>query len=91
MDSKQIKRQARGVMVSEDSQDECLGVIQSETDSLSSTDAPWTANLELNGKNIEFKIDTGADVTTGWTISTNNLFLGPQKLGSLWETSQISS
>ena len=36
VDSKQIKRQVRGVLVSEDS----LGAIQSETDSLSSTDAP---------------------------------------------------
>ena len=53
----------REVQASDDSQDELLGVIHSETDSLSSTEAPWTTNLELNGRNIEFKIDTGADVT----------------------------
>ena len=57
------KKLVREVLVSDDSQDEFLGVIHSETDSLSSTEAPWTTNLELNGRNIEFKIDTGADVT----------------------------
>ena len=51
------------MLVSDDSQDEFLGVIHSETDSLSSTEAPWTTKLELNGRNIEFKINTGADVT----------------------------
>ena len=56
------KRKIREVLVSDDSQDEVLGVIQSETDSLTSTEAPWTTKLELNGKNINFKIDTGADV-----------------------------
>ena len=72
----------REVQASDDSQDKFLGVIHSETDSLSSTEAPWTTNLELNGRNIEFKIDTGADVTviseqeyvpfeTGWSINTN--------------------
>ena len=55
------KRQVREVLVNEDSQDEFLGVIHSEKDSLSSTEAPWTTNLELNGRNIEFKIDTGAE------------------------------
>ena len=49
--------------VSDDSKDEFLSVIHPETDSLSSTETPWTTNLELNGRNMEFKIDTGADVT----------------------------
>ena len=57
------KRLVREVQASDDSENEFLGVIHSETDSLSSTEAPWTTNLELNGRNIEFKIDTGADVT----------------------------
>ena len=57
------KKLVREVLVSDDSQDEFLSVIHSETDSLSSTEAPWTTNLELNGRNIEFKIDTGADDT----------------------------
>ena len=57
------KKPVRELLVSDDSQDEFLGVIHSETDSLSSTEAPWTTNLELNGRNIEFKIDSGADVT----------------------------
>ena len=57
------KKLVREVLVSDDSPDEFLSVIHSETDSLSSTEAPWTTNLELNGRNIEFKIDTGADDT----------------------------
>ena len=51
------------MQVNEDSQDQFLGVIHSETDPLSSTEAPWTTNLELNGRNIDFKFDTGADIT----------------------------
>ena len=51
------------MLVSDDSQDEFLGIIHSETDSLSSTEAPWTTKLEVNGRSIGFKIDTGADVT----------------------------
>ena len=51
------------MLVSDDSQDEFVGVIHSETDSLSSIEASRTTKLELNGKNIYFKIDTGADVT----------------------------
>ena len=57
------KRLVGEVQASDDSENEFLGVIHSETDSLSSTEAPWTTILELNGRNIEFKIDTGADVT----------------------------
>ena len=60
VDSNQIKRQVIGVLVSEDS----LGVIQSETDSLNSMDAPWTANLELNGRILNLRLTLhGADVT----------------------------
>jgi len=57
------KKLVREVLITEDGQDEFLGVIHSETDLLSSIEAPWTTNLELNGRNIEFKIDTGANVT----------------------------
>ena len=28
-----------------------------------STNKPWTAVLQLNNRTIEFKVDTGADVT----------------------------
>ena len=34
-----------------------------ETDSFSATEVPWATNLESNGRNIDFKIDTGADLT----------------------------
>lgn len=101
------KKLVREVLVnddSQDSQDEFLGVIHSETDSLSSTEAPWTTNLELNGRNIEFKIDTGADVTViseqeylskqdGPLTQTNRVLSGPsqQKLDVRGQTFQISS
>ena len=80
------QREVREVLVSDDSQDEFLGVIHSETDSLSSTEAPWTARLELNGRNIEFKIDTGADVTA---ISEQE-YISKQD-GSLRQTNQVLS
>ena len=31
-----------------------LGVIHSETDSLSSQEAPWTKTLTLNNRNLDF-------------------------------------
>ena len=58
-----FKKLVREVLASDDCQDKFLGVIHSETDSRSSTEAPWTTNLELNGRNIELKIITGADIT----------------------------
>ena len=78
------------MLVSDDSLDEFLGVIHSETDSLSSTKTPWTTKLELNGRNIEFKIDTGADVTIiseqdyvskrdGPLTQTNRVLSGPSQ------------
>ena len=57
------KREVREVLISDDSQDQFLGVIHSETDLLSCIEAPWTTKLELNSRNIDFKIDTGANVT----------------------------
>ena len=80
------KREVREVLVSDDSQDEFLGVIHSETDSLSSTEAPWTTKLELNGRNIEFKIDTGADVT----VISEQEYLSKQD-GPLTQTNRVLS
>ena len=57
------KREIREVLISDDSQDQFLGVIHSETDLLNCIEAPWTTKLELNGRNIGYKIDTGANVT----------------------------
>ena len=45
-------RQVREVLVNEDTQEEFLGVIHSETESLSYTEAPWTTTLELNDRHI---------------------------------------
>ena len=53
---------------------------------LSSTNAPWTTNLELNGRNIEFKIDTGADVT----VISEQEYLSKQD-GPLTQTNRVLS
>ena len=39
------QKEVREVLVNEDSQDDFLGVIHSETDPLKSTEALWTTNL----------------------------------------------
>ena len=76
------------MLVSDDSQDKFLGVIHSAADSLSSTVAPWTTKLEVNGRNIDFKIDTGVDVTViseyiskqdGPLRQTNRILSGPSQ------------
>ena len=43
-----------------DSGDEFLGTVNADT---VSTNKPWTAVLQLNNRTIEFKVDTGANVT----------------------------
>ena len=43
-----------------DSGDEFLGTVNADT---VSANKPWTAVLQLNNRTIEFKVDTGADVT----------------------------
>ena len=45
-------RQVKEVLVNEGSQEEFVGVIRYETDTLSSTETPWTTNLELNGRTL---------------------------------------
>ena len=45
---------------SEDSQSEFLGTISADAVNSSK---PWTAMLKLNNRALEFKVDTGADVT----------------------------
>ena len=80
------KKLVREVLVSDDSQDEFLGVIHSEIDSLSSTEAPWTTNLELNGRNVEFKIDTGANII----VISEQEYLSEQD-GPLTQTNRVLS
>ena len=43
-----------------DSGEEFLGTVNTDT---VSTNKPWTVLLQLNNRSIEFKVDTGADVT----------------------------
>ena len=40
-----------------------LGIVKSDVLIINSTGAPWTVITSLNKRDIEFKIDTGADVT----------------------------
>ena len=57
---------------------------------MSSTETPWTTSLQLNGRNIEFKIDMGADVTViseqeylskkdGPLLQSNRVLSGPSQ------------
>ena len=82
--SMQIQKGVTEVLVSDAGQDEFLGVIHSETDSLSSTEALWTAKLELNGRNIDFKMDTGADIT----VISEQEYVSKQD-GPLRQTNQV--
>ena len=43
--------------------DAFLGTVQAETSTLIAGDDPWTITLSLNDSPVEFKIDTGADVS----------------------------
>ena len=40
-----------------------LGTVHSDMAAISAEGIPWTTNVTLNNRNLEFKIDTGADVT----------------------------
>ena len=40
-----------------------LGTVHASADSVSSTGSPWVVDLTLHGCLVQFKIDTGADVT----------------------------
>ena len=40
-----------------------LGTIHSDMDAISAEGIPWTTNITLNNRNLEFKIETGANVT----------------------------
>ena len=40
-----------------------LGTVNASADTVSVTVSPWVIDLTLNGQPLQFKIDTGADVT----------------------------
>ena len=40
-----------------------LGTVYASADAVSMTGSPWVIDLTLNGRPVQFKIDTGADVT----------------------------
>lgn len=63
--TKQIGRSVKTVMIESDSEtdDTFLGTITVDAAEDSLGVAPWTTTLVLNGSRVNFKIDTGADVT----------------------------
>ena len=40
-----------------------LGIVHASVDAVSSTGSPWVVDLTLSGHLVQFKIDTGADIT----------------------------
>ena len=54
----------RSVQNDEDKDDVFMGTIQSNVDSTKAKEMPWMTKVTINGhREIEFKVDTGADVT----------------------------
>ena len=50
--------------INNDSEDDIfLGTVNASADTVSSTGSPWAVDLTLKGHPVQFKIDTGADVT----------------------------
>ena len=52
-----------GTINKESEDDIFLGTVNASADTVSSTGSPWVVDLTLNGHPVQFKIDTGADVT----------------------------
>ena len=77
-----------GTINRESENDIFLGTVNSSADTVSSKGSLWVINLTLNGHPVQFKIDTGADVTvigetdvTGICVSQGCVF--PAHI-SLW-------
>ena len=47
----------------EEDDDIFLGTVNVSADAVSMTGSPWVIDLTLNGQSVQFKIDTGADIT----------------------------
>ena len=62
-----------GTINRESEDDISLGTVNASADTVSSTESPWVINLTLNGHPVQFKIDTGADVTV---IGETDVILG---------------
>ena len=56
---KEIKQEGDSDLTS-DNEGEFLGTVDADT---VNTSKPWTVVLQLNNRALEFKVDTGADVT----------------------------
>ena len=57
------QRNVQSVIATNSDEESFLGVVHSEMATVNETVDPWMTKIMLNGQEIEFKIDTGADVT----------------------------
>ena len=53
----------QSVIATNSDEESFLGVVHSEMATVNETVDPWMTKIMLNGQEIEFKINTGADVT----------------------------
>ena len=74
MGIKEIEQEGDSDLTS-DNEGEFLGTVDADT---VNTSKPWTVVLQLNNQALEFKVDTGADVT----VIPESAYL-PQKDGEL--------
>ena len=85
-----LQSMARVTWESED--DIFLGIVNASANTFSPTGSSWVVNLTLNGHPVQFKIDTGANVTViGETDYDETLDLPLQSSRTtLSDTSQMS-
>ena len=56
-------RKIVGTIDVESKEEVFLGIVHASVDAVSSTGSPWVVDLTLSGHLVQFKIDTGADIT----------------------------
>ena len=66
-----------GTINKESEDDIFLGTVNASADTVSSTGSPWVVYLTLNRHPVQFKIDTGADVTVAGETDYNEARDGP--------------
>ena len=65
-------------VISEKSEDNTfLGTVNASADTVSSIASPWVVDITLNRHVVQFKIDTGADVTVSGETEYNEAQDGP--------------
>ena len=66
-----------GIIDMESENDIFLGTVYASADMVSVTGSPWVIQLTLNGQSVQFKIDTGTDVTVIGETDYNQVRDGP--------------